>query len=187
MSWCDEYEAFLCEHCQESHDDMKITRSHAAVALENVKKSDVETASKNVYCKEHMDHALQLYDDTRKQCLCFKCYKAKHRSCKVEDIAAALGHLKDTVLEDEMRDLSEKIGAVDILKDHVCEVMELAEENEKKGHAFLKHTFTDLRNTLSQREDELLLQAHEIFKAVFDINSSRLSQLEIEKVKYKSA
>ncbi|XP_046567794.1 transcription intermediary factor 1-beta-like [Haliotis rubra] len=102
MSWCDECEALLCEHCQAGHEDMKITRSHKVVPLENLKSSDGVPIPKTAYCTEHVDHPLQLYDDTCEQRICFKC-RENHGVCKVNDITEAYQHLKETVLDEERK------------------------------------------------------------------------------------
>ncbi|XP_048247296.1 uncharacterized protein LOC124128868 [Haliotis rufescens] len=186
MSWCDECEALLCEHCQASHEDMKITRSHAVVPLENLTSSDGEPTPKTVYCTEHADHPLQLYDETCEQRICFKC-KENHSDCKVNDIATACQHLKETVLEEGQKGLSKKIETIRAIRDKVLEVVKMSEGKEEEGKEFLKHTFSDLRTTLKQREEGVSLQLDQSFRAVYDMNNSRLSKLEMEEAKCDTA
>ncbi|XP_048247294.1 uncharacterized protein LOC124127944 isoform X3 [Haliotis rufescens] len=186
MSWCDECEAFLCEHCQASHEYMKITRSHAVVTLEHLTSADGEPTPKTVYCKEHADHPLQLYDETCKQRICFKC-KENHSDCKVNDIATVCQHLKETVLEEGQKGLSKKIEIIRAIRDQVHEVVKMSEVKEEEGKEFLKHTFSELRNTLNQREEGVSLQLDQSFRAVYDINNSRLYKLEMEEAKCDTA
>ncbi|XP_071085735.1 uncharacterized protein [Haliotis cracherodii] len=186
MSWCDECEAFLCEHCQASHEDMKITRSHAVVPLENLTSSGGEPTPKTVYCTEHADHPLQLYDETCEQRICFKC-KENHSDCKVNDIATVCQHLKETVLEEGQKGLSQKIETIRAIRDQVHEVVKMSEVKEEEGKEFLKHTFSELRNTLNQREEGVSLQLDQSFRAVYDMNNSRLSKLEMEEAKCVTA
>ncbi|XP_046561411.1 E3 ubiquitin-protein ligase TRIM9-like [Haliotis rubra] len=186
MSWCGECEALLCEHCQAGHEDMKITRSHKVVPLENLKSSDGVPIPKTAYCTEHVDHPLQLYDETCEQRICFKC-RENHGVCKVNDITEAYQHLKETVLDEEKKGLAKKIETISAIREQIHTVVKLSETKEEEGKDFLKHTFSDLRNTLNQREEELLLELGQSFKAVYDVNNSRLYELGKKEAKCDTA
>ena len=158
VSYCENCKIYLCKKCQNSHSDL--FEDHH---IYNIGKDLLEISY--LYCKEkgHSDKLRYFCKNHNRLCCAFCISKIKdeqngqHSNCEVciiNDIKSEKkSKLKENIkkIEELSGDINESIKKIKIIYKQM---------NEKKEKLKIKvqKIFTNIRNVLNNREDELLLE-----------------------------
>ena len=153
INYCDKCKIFMCHQCLVHHNSLFY--NHYLI--------DLTEDNKNIYmeiCQEDNHfNKLELFCKTHNKLCCSSCIEknSKHNKCeicKIEDIK----EVKKNNLENNLKileDLSININdSIDKFKDYYDRMEELKEELKSK----ILKIFTNIRNKLNEREDEILTE-----------------------------
>ena len=166
--FCQDCKVYMCNKCESFHS--KLLKNHYIYKLEEKNKNDIFS----VYCKEK-DH-LEILDFFCKEhnqlcctsCICkIKCKKyGQHANCNIcviEDIKdEKKNQLKENIkkLEEFSNNIQESINKIKLL----YEKMNINKEQLKLK---IQKIFTRIRNTVNDREDELLLEIDKKYDNIY--------------------
>ena len=163
ISYCENCKIYICNKCQNLHSELFEDHQTYKIDKENPEISFL-------YCREngHVDK-LRYYCKTHNKLCCSACIckikddvNGQHSNCEVCIIKEIKDEkkfkLKDNIkqLEELSTNINEAINKIKIIYDKM---------NEKKEELKLKvqKIFTNIRNVLNNREDELLLEIDNLF------------------------
>ena len=167
--YCVECKIYMCNKCENFHS--KLCNHHHKYTLDKNKKiSEIFTG----YCKEenHLDK-LEFFCKTHNQLCCSGCItkiklkdKGKHSDCELsslEDIKEnKFNLLKENILNLEKlsKEMNELINEIKI-------VFETINKNKEDLKLDIQKIFTKIRNSVNEREDEILSKVDELFDNVY--------------------
>ncbi|XP_046559574.1 E3 ubiquitin-protein ligase TRIM33-like [Haliotis rubra] len=178
MSWCQECEAFLCEHCHVAHGDMKATRKHKVILVQDLTNFP-QTLKCMSYCDQHAQHPVTLYDSSCNAPLCAMCVLAEHKSCKTEDLDAAW-ETRRTFLEDKGVALRARLDMMKECRSLQEDIGERLKPQQDAVEEVIRCTFQKLHLMLDQREIELQTEMDESTKFLTQRSDHQLVTLESE-------
>ena len=165
--YCQECKIYMCNKCMIYHQGL----------LENHHQININKNFKEIFndlCKEknHFDK-LDYYCKNHNQLCCAKCItkiegkgNGQHKNCDITFIEnikeEKKNKLKDnlTIMDNSYKDLEESINEIKLLFEKINKTKEELKLNIQK-------TFTKIRNTINEREDELLLEVDNIYNKEF--------------------
>ena len=184
ISYCSKCQIYMCNKCINSHSNL--FNNHDLYKLEK-KIDDIF----NDFCKEenHNNNILEYYCKTHNQLCCAACItkikghgKGEHNDCDIcfiEDIKdEKKNKLKDNIksLEDLSNKLIEEIKELEIIYAKI-------NENKEKLKLNIQNIFINIRNSLNEREDKLLLEVDEQYNNYINEDIIKQSKKLPEKVK----
>ncbi|XP_046339720.2 protein PML-like isoform X2 [Haliotis rufescens] len=178
MSWCQECEAFLCEHCQVAHGDMKATRKHKVILVQDLPKFP-QTLKGMPYCHQHSLHPVTFHDSSCNVPLCAMCVLTEHVSCKTEDIETAWNTHR-TFLEDKAVTLTAKLDRLMGCRTLQRDIGQSLKLQQDAVEEVIRYTFKKLHLMLDQREQELKIEVNESTKFLTHRSDQQLLTLEGE-------
>ncbi|XP_067670558.1 E3 ubiquitin-protein ligase TRIM45-like [Haliotis asinina] len=178
MSWCQECEAFLCEHCHVAHGDMKATRKHKVILVQDLTNCP-QTLKCMSYCGQHAQHPVTLYDSTCNVPLCAMCVLAEHTSCKTEDLDTAW-ETRQSFLEDKEVALRAKLGRLQECRTLQEDIGQRLKPQQEAVEEVIRCTFQKLHLMLDQREIELKTEIEESTKFLTERSDHQLVTLQSE-------
>ncbi|XP_067670560.1 uncharacterized protein [Haliotis asinina] len=176
MSWCQECEAFLCEHCHFAHGDMKATRKHKVIVLQDLTNCP-QTLKCMSYCDQHAQHPVTFYDSSCNVPLCAMCVLSEHTSCKTENLNSAW-ETRQSFLEEKGVALRAKLGRLQecrALQEDICQRLKPQQEAVED---VIRCTFQKLHLMLDQREIELKAEIEESTKFLIHRSDHQLVTLD---------
>ena len=168
INYCKDCQIYLCNKCQSHHSEL--FENHILFNLDK-DINDIFTG----YCKEekHLKYELEFYCKLHNKLCCAACISkiksnvyGQHKDCEVcfiKDIADE----KKNKLKDNIKCLED---LYDTFKNSINEIkIEFEKINEKKEQLKFKiiEIFTKIRNTLNEREDELILEVDNLFNEIY--------------------
>jgi len=168
ISYCQECKIYICNKCEKHHSEL-FNDSHHQYKLDK-DTIDIFTG----LCKEK-NHLIELtyFCITHNKLCCAKCITkikyeedGQHSDCKICPIKD-IENEKRNKLKNIIKDL-EKLSIN--LEQSIIELKKILEENNEKKEALkvnIQKIFTKLRNTLNEREDQLLLEVDKKYNDKF--------------------
>jgi len=178
-SYCQECKIYMCNKCEKYHSEL--FKNHHQYKLD--KEQDFSELFTG-FCKEKK-HSVELiyFCKTHNKLCCAECIakvktndNGKHTDCDVctiEDIENnKKNKLKENIktLEDLSLNLQQSINELKI-------IFEKVEKNKEELKMNIQKIFTNIRNTLNEREDELLLDVDKLYNELF-INENIMKESE---------
>ena len=158
VSYCENCKIYMCNKCENIHSDL-----HENHSLYKINKDFSEISF--LYCNEkgHFDKLRYYCKDHNKLCCAFCICKIKdndngqHSNCNVCKINEIKKEKKSKLKEDikHLEDLS--INIIESIN-KIKNVYEEINEKKEKLKLKIQKIFTNIRNVLNNREDELLLK-----------------------------
>ncbi|XP_071100791.1 transcription intermediary factor 1-alpha-like [Haliotis cracherodii] len=168
VCWCEGCGNFLCEHCERSHREVKAARHHKMQLISDL---SVTGTGSQTECEEH-GQQLDIYDN---DCDCFICPQ-----CFYEDHVGHCTTHADTFLADQKehlsnhrKSISDKMENIAMANMNVDKQEKVIEQKATSLREIMKHTFSDLRTVLDQREKEMLVELDHLLDSMRNINDSR--------------
>ena len=166
INYCKECRIYLCNKCKNYHSEL--FEDHHLFNLEK----DLKNIFTN-FCEVHNQHQLELFCKNHNKLCCLACVYnlskkgyGQHKNCEICEI--------ENIKDEKKNNLKENIkileGLLNGLENSIKEIKALFEKiNENKEELKLKiqKIFTKIRNTLNEREDELLLEVDNQFNELF--------------------
>ena len=180
ISYCQECKIYMCEKCKKFHD--VLFKNHHQFIID--KEHDIKEIFTGL-CKEynHNDE-LQFFCRTHNILCCAKCISniqdknkkiGQHKNCKI-------CFIKDFEIEKKNK-LKENINILDnLLISLECSIIELKKifgkvaQNKDEVKINMQKIFTQLRNALNDREDELLAEIDNKYNSL--LNEDKINQIE---------
>ena len=166
--YCQECKIFMCNKCEKNHLELFKNLHHIYKLDKNI--NEIFTG----FCKEeyHIDELLYFCKDHNKLC-CAECItkikdevNGQHTNCdvcKIKDIEKEKRNkLKDNIkiLENISNNLEESIN-------ELKKIFEKINGDKENIKVKIQKIFTKLRNTINNREDELLLEVDKYYNNIF--------------------
>ena len=166
--FCPECRKYLCNKCHNLHSEL-FDNHHSYNLDKNLK--DIFTG----FCKQqkHNQYKLQFFCKIHNELCCMACLckydekeNGQHKNCdicKLEDIKSEKkNNLNENIkiLEEFLNELKQSIKEIQIL-------FEKMNENKEKLKIKIQKIFTKIRNSLNEREDELLSEVDNQFNDLF--------------------
>ena len=163
ISYCKKCEIYMCNKCEIIHS--KLCQNHQIFKLDK-DLNEIFTG----YCQEkNHNEKLEFFCKSHNKLCCVSCLckikdkgKGQHHDCEV-CLLESIEDEKKAKLKDNIQNLD---NLSNNLKDSINELKEIFEklkENKENIKLEIQKEFTKLRNELNEREDQLLLQAENIF------------------------
>ena len=177
ISYCKKCEIYMCNKCEIIHS--KLCQNHQIFKLDK-DLNEIFTG----YCQEkNHNEKLEFFCKSHNKLCCVSCLckikdkgKGQHHDCEV-CLLESIEDEKKAKLKDNIQNLD---NLSNNLKDSINELKEIFEklkENKENIKLEIQKEFTKLRNELNEREDQLLLQAENIFNEnYFDENLIKESE-----------
>ena len=184
LSYCSKCQIYMCNKCINFHSNL--FNNHDLYKLEK-KFEDIF----NGFCKKenHNNNMLEYYCKSHNQLCCAACIvkikghgKGEHKDCDIcfiEDIKdEKKNKLKDNIksLEDLSNKLIDEIKELEIIYSKI-------NENKDKLKLNIQNIFTNIRNIINEREDELLLEVDNQYNIYINEDIIKQSKKLPEKVK----
>ena len=167
INYCPDCNLYLCNKCINTHSEFY--ENHKSYKLDkNI--NDLFTGK----CKE-MNHKLDLefFCKTHNKLCCAACLSkikgnqnGQHFDCNVCTIEEIKTE-KENKLKENLKYLMEFSEKINNIKDELENIFEKITKNKDDLKMKISKIFTELRNALNTREDELLLEVDKIFKEKF--------------------
>ena len=168
ISYCQECKIYMCNKCEKYHSEL-FNDSHHQYKLDKVT-TDIFTG---LYKEKNHLNELTYFCATHNKLCCAKCITkikyeedGQHSDCKIYPIKD-IENEKRNKLKNIIKDLEElSIN----LEQTIVELKKILEESNEKKEALkvnIQKIFTKLRNTLNDREDQLLLEVDKLYNDTF--------------------
>ena len=166
--FCQECQIYICAKCEQMHSSM--CQNHTIFKLENKDIKEIFTG----FCKEgNHKNKLEYYCRNHNELCCVACItnikgkgNGQHSGCQVTLIEEIKNEKKDKLQENlkYLEDISKTI------EESINKLKKISEEiNTKKENLKIQvqSIFTNIRNSLNTREDEILLEIDKKFNELF--------------------
>jgi len=169
VSFCQECKVYMCNKCDNFHSEL--LSSHHKIYLNKGKVEEIFTG----LCQENNhNYELKYYCKTHNQLVCVACIakikdnsNGKHGECLICNV--------EEISEDKKKNLSKNLEYLEKISQDSEKSLESVKERfskmeTKKEELITKiqKIFTKIRNTINEREDELLLSVDNQFKCLED-------------------
>ena len=166
IAYCTECRDLLCKDCWNSHQKVRITRTHSSFTLKDTCSMSREQLTKLIpsfihTCQDHTDQQLEFYCQ---QCIipvCVKCTIIDHKDHSVTELSKQVDINKAAV--------DESIQGFQVAQQQLKKVLISGEEIKEKINArknkintIIRQTFSTLQQLLHEREEVLLAQSNEV-------------------------
>ena len=165
--YCQECKVYMCNKCQIYHSGL--CKNHKTINIEkDIKEIDEE------FCKEK-NHTMKLeyFCKTHNQLCCAACIsklKSKgnglHKDCVICTVEEIVEEKKNKINEN-IKYLEDLYKTLDKSIDELKELLERINKDKEEMKSNIQKIFTKLRNTLNNREDELLLEVDKQFDKIY--------------------
>ena len=179
ISYCQECKVYMCNKCQSFHS--KLCQFHHTY---NLNKNIYEEIFTGLCPEEKHNEQLEFFCKDHNILCCGLCLcklkqkgKGQHADCNVcviEDIKED----KKNNLDKNIKILEEASISIEKLISDLKTLIDQVNENKEKLKLNIQKIFTTIRNTLNQREDEILLEVDKKFSNFyFDDNIKKVEKL----------
>ena len=179
ISFCYNCKIYMCHKCEKLHSDLFL--NHKKIKIEKEKK--IEEIFTGLCEEENHPYELKYFCKTHNKLCCGECitkikgkYNGQHTDCDVCFI--------DDIKNEKIQKLNENIKILEELninlKESINKIKLIFQKNEKKKEEIkieIQKVFTNLRNAINNREDELLLKLDQYFEELF-LNENIIKQSE---------
>ena len=163
ISYCQECDKYMCNKCQSHHDE--IMEDHHKYNLKDL--GNIFTG----ICKEpNHKNELEFFCEDHNQLCCSSCISkikdkgyGQHSECKVCTIEKIKGDKKE-VLAQNIKILEKYLKEIENSLNELKKIIDKVNANKQELKLKISKIFTQIRNIINQREDELLLKVDNIFK-----------------------
>ena len=163
--YCVECKTYMCNKCDKFHS--KMLKNHHKYSLDkNQKISELFTG----FCKEqnHSDK-LEFFCKTHNKLCCSGCIskiklnnKGLHSDCQICSLEE-IKESKEHILNENITNLEKMSKEMNMLIDEIKLVFEKVNKDKEELKLNVQKIFTKIRNTIKNREDEILLKIDELF------------------------
>ena len=179
ICYCQECKIYLCNKCQSHH--LELFENHLSFNIDkNINIKNIFTG----YCKEkNHSNILEYFCKTHNILCCVECVckikevkKGHHSDCDICTIEKIKDEKRNNLKENikKLEDLSKSLNDSII---GLKKILEKINENKEKIKFKIQNIFTQIRNALNEREDELLNQVDKEYNNLF-INENKLKEYE---------
>ena len=186
--YCFVCQNFLCASCFESHQRLKVTRSHRNVLIDKLRAQDVQDLiHRPMMCSQqyHEDQPIEFYCEDCKVLICLKCSLVRHNRHTITETQKAAQESKM-----QMTDAVTKVKAEIIrYEDEIKKQTDLKSKNtleimnaEKKMTDTVEKLIRDLREHEKKMKDKF----REIYEAQQKHHATRLENFELVLTQLKS-
>ncbi|XP_078602277.1 B-box type zinc finger protein ncl-1-like [Branchiostoma floridae x Branchiostoma japonicum] len=160
---CNDCPEFLCAHCLDTHDFMKVNKSHNVIPICELSQQDLTAFSQPLSCHTHKEEPLELFCNTCEVLICRKCTKDGHGGSTHEHSA-----IKEV--------WTEKLPALNT-------ALKVGKEEHDKMHAGAKSLETQLK-VLDQQEEDVREKVTDSFRKLKELVDKREGEVleELERV-----
>ena len=167
ITFCKECNKYMCNKCNQSHSDL--FDDHSLISIEELKKNNFTSI-----CKEE-NHNLELeyFCKTHNILCCERCISkfkqkgnGKHSNCNI----SPLEKIKDTkrnILKENIKYLNKLTKNVNLEIEELKNIIEKTEEEKEKLKTKIQKIFTQIRSSINEREDQLLLYVDKKYDKLF--------------------
>ena len=167
ITFCKECNKYMCNKCNQSHSDL--FDDHSLISIEELKKNNFTSI-----CKEE-NHNLELeyFCKTHNILCCERCISkfkqkgnGKHSNCNI----SPLEKIKDTkrnILKENIKYLNKLTKNVNLEIEELKNIIEKTEEEKEKLKTKIQKIFTQIRSSINEREDQLLLYVDKKYDKFF--------------------
>jgi len=167
ISYCIECNIYMCNKCSNYHSEMH----------ENHQKYDLEKNRQEIFtgkCKEEKHkNELEFYCKTHSKLCCAACISkikgkgnGQHTDCDVCFIEEIMDEKKN-ILNQNIKTLEEMSNKIEDSINKLKEIFQKINEKKEKIKMDITTIFTKIRNTINEREDELLYEIDNKFDNLF--------------------
>ena len=169
ISHCLECDINMCNKCSTLHEE--ILESHHKYNInENINDTEIFTG----YCKEEKHkNELEFYCKSHNQLCCAACiskiktkYNGQHTDCDV-CLINEIQNLKKDKLTQNLKTLEEHSNTIEKSINELKDIFENINKNKEELKIMISKIFTQIRNTINQREDEILIEVDQKFDNLF--------------------
>ena len=176
ISYCPECRIYMCNKCEKTHSSF--IKSHHPYQLKS--DEDIFTG----FCQEkNHTNKLQYFCKTHNQLCCSACISKLNKKGDGQHKDCDLCYLED-IKEEKKKKLIENIKCLEDLEKKFNEIMNnfkeifiKIEKDKEELKLEVQKIFTQIRNAINEREDELLLKIDNLFNIKY-INSDLIHQSE---------
>ena len=182
VAYCIECEDLFCKDCWNSHQKVRLTRTHFSFTLEEAccmsRDKLTELIPSFIHtCQDHTDQQLHFYCQQCITPVCVKCTIINHKDHPVTEVSEQLDNNKVTV--------HESIQGFQEAQQQLKEVLISGEEIKEKIKArkneidtIIRRTFSTLQQLLHEREEALLAQSSEVANAKEDRLNCQMERIQ---------
>ncbi|CAF1378139.1 unnamed protein product, partial [Didymodactylos carnosus] len=148
-SRCLECQKFLCRHCVQAHQTIKVTQDHSIYELE---------IEKDILCKNHLTEFVRFYCEQCQCCICIACTYSEHRDHELSDFrSAAINHKQYIqVCLDQCK------SKMNDLEDYL-QIIKRCDSNMATIEAAIHTLATTFEKSLRVKEQELVAQVFSLY------------------------
>ena len=176
--YCNSCSLYMCKKCESFHSEL--FKNHNPISLKN--NSNIETCKE----KNHSNQQLIYYCNTHKILCCPLCISkiktnndGKHSDCEVY-LLDEFKTQKEKEFNDKINKLEEKSNIFDNILKEMKNIIEKINEKKEDIKKYVMKIFTELRNAINNREDELLKEIDQRFDDIY-FNENNIKENEIIK------
>jgi hypothetical protein len=167
ISFCQKCDIYICNKCEKYH--LGFFPNHKPLSL----KEDI-TKIFTGFCKKENHHQIELeyFCKNHNELCCAKCIALKtkgngqHTSCDVCEIADIVDEKKQN-LKKNIAILEDLSNSLKLSIDELKTIVEKITKNKEDIKINIQKIFTQIRNAVNNREDELLLEVDKIFEKYY--------------------
>ena len=180
ISYCQECKIYMCEKCKKFHDSL--FKKHHQFIID--KEHDIKEVFTGL-CKEYNhNEELQFFCKTHNILCCAKCVSniqdknkeiGQHKNCKISFIQD-FENEKKSALKENIKILDNLLNVLETSIVDLKKIFERVTKNKEELKISIQKTFTEIRNALNNREDELLNEIDNKYNLLLNID--KVNQIE---------
>ena len=167
VSYCQECNKYICNKCENLHNEF--FEDHHKYNL----KDDINEIFTGICKEKNHKNELEFYCKNHNILCCVCCFckikekgYGQHSDCDICTIEKIKDEKKDKLTEN-IKILEELSINLDNSFNELKNILEKVNKNKEELKLKISKIFTQIRNTINQREDELLLEVDSIFKSIY--------------------
>ena len=183
ISFCGECKIYMCNKCERFHKNL--FSNHKTY---NLRKQDREIFTG--FCKEqNHSNKLEYFCKNHNTLCCIECISKKvkngigvHKDCDIcllEDIKEE----KKNKVQNDIKYLTEFSKSIQNTIDELKNILEKIDQNKEELKINIQKKFTEIRNALNKREDELFLEVDKKYNNIFGNSANTIDKY--KKLPYK--
>ena len=167
ISYCQQCEIYMCNKCENVHSEL--CQNHSPYRLNK----DIKNIFTGICFRENHLNKLEYFCKTHNELCCAVCISkikgkgnGQHADCNVCYIEDIKDETKNK-LEENMKSLENYSKTIDSSINELKKIFEKVKENKEKLKLNIQKIFTKIRNTINDREDEILLEVDKKYDDLF--------------------
>ena len=167
ISYCQKCENYMCRKCEKYHSDY--LPNHKPINLDK----DITQIFTGLCQTENHNNNLDYFCKNHNELCCAKCIvkikskgNGQHSNCDVCEIEDIIDEKKNN-LKNNIKILEDLSNSLKVSIDELKVIIEKITKNKEEIKLKIQKIFTNLRNAINNREDELLLEVDKQFEKYY--------------------